>query len=186
MKRKIEQDSIYAEADMRKLLCILICTTLLIIFDSGCTPREKPSGIFDYTRYTADFVAVFPSEYGDVECSVTRDEDTIALSVVKPERSSYLAAEIRGGVCAITSPVENLPLSAEAARGLTAVFDLLYRGDNGVRSVKKSSDGLETVITYEDGAVILGEDKLPVSVLSPGMNGEMRTVRIIGYSRVNE
>jgi len=58
----------------------------------------------------------------------------------------------------------------------------LYRGDNGVRSVKKSSDGLETVITYDDGSVVLGEDRLPVAVISPGMNGEMRTVRIMGYS----
>ena len=167
---------------MRKLLCILLCTTLLIIFDSGCTPREKPSGIFDYTRYAADFALVFPSEAGDVECSVSRNEECVYLTVVKPERSAYLSVELKGGNCLVHSSETVIPLSAEAARGLTAIFDLLYRGDNGVRSVKKSSDGLETVITYDDGSVVLGEDRLPVAVISPGMNGEMRTVRIMGYS----
>ena len=170
---------------MRKLLCILICTTLLIIFDSGCTASERTSGIFEYTRYPASFTATFSSEYGEVECDVTRSGENVTLSVKSPERSSYVSVAIRGKQCVITSPVENLTLSAEASVGLTSVFDLLFRGEEGVLSVKKSSDGLETVITYSDGVVTVGEDGFPVAVTARAMNGEMRTVRILGYEKTN-
>lgn len=170
---------------MRKLLCILLCTTLLIIFDSGCTPMEKTSGIFDYTRYPASFTAVFSSEYGEVECEVGRVGENITLNVISPERSSYISLKISGGQCVITSPVDSLPLSKDASAGLTSVFELLFRGEDEVISVKKSSDGLATVITYPDGAVTVGEDGLPVSVMARAMNGEMRTVRIMGYKKTN-
>ena len=76
-------------------------------------------------------------------------------------------------------------MSEEASVGLTSVFDLLFRGEDGVLSVKKSSDGLETVITYSDGVVTVGEDGLPVAVTARAMNGEMRTVRILGYEKTN-
>lgn len=170
---------------MRKLLCILICTTLLIIFDSGCTPSDLTSGIFEYSRYPASFTATFLSEYGEVECEVTRNEEMVSLAVKSPERSSYISVAICGNKCVITSPVDDLTMSEEASMGLTSVFDLLFRGDEGVVSVKKSSDGLTTVITYSDGVVTVGEDGLPVAVTSRAMNGEMRTVRILGYEKIN-
>lgn len=163
-------------------MCILICTTLLTIFDSGCTGGKKPSGIFDYTRYPAVFHGVFPSESGDVECEIRHRDGVTALSFLAPERSSAVSVEIGGNGCVITSPVDSLSLSDEACRGLTSVFDLLYRGELGVESVKRSSDGVSTVVTYSDGTVILGEDGLPISVISPAMNGEMRTVLILGYT----
>jgi hypothetical protein len=109
----------------------------------------------------------------------------VSLAVKSPERSSFVSVAICGNKCVITSPVDDLTMSEEASVGLTSVFDLLFRGDEGVVSVKKSSDGLTTVITYSDGVVTVGEDGLPVAVTARAMNSEMRTVRILGYEKIN-
>ena len=94
--------------------------------------------------------------------------------------------EIAGENCVITSTAEPLPVSSGASRGLTSLFDVLYRGDNGVENIKKSSDGLSTVVTYSDGGVVLGEDNLPVAVMAKGMNGQLRGAVITWYSTVPE
>lgn len=171
---------------MRKFLCILIAALLLMIFGSGCVLVEKSSGIFDYTGADARFELSFQSDSGDVVCFVTRVGDKISLRVTSPKEMESFSLEIAGGNCVITSTAEPLPVSSGASRGLTSLFDVLYRGDNGVENIKKSSDGLSTVVTYSDGGVVLGEDNLPVAVMAKGMNGQLRGAVITWYSTVPE
>lgn len=166
---------------MRKLLCILISATLLVIFGSGCTAFKTSSGIFDYTAKDAEFAVSFQSDSENVECHITRSGEKIRLTVVSPEEMRSFSVEIVGEDCVITSTAKPLAVSKEASRGLRAIFDMLYRGADGTEKVKKSPDGLTTVISYPDGSVTLGEDLLPVGVSAAGMNGEMRNVRILWY-----
>lgn len=171
---------------MKKLLCILLCTTLLTIFGSGCAFVEMSSGIFDYTTRDAEFAMSFSSDSGTVECLVKKTGEKIHLSVTAPEEMRSFAVEIVGEDCVITSSAKPIPVSKEASRGLTSIFSVIYRGDNEVVSVKKSSDGLSTVINYADGAVMLGEDNLPIAVSAPQMDGKMRNVSIPWYKSYTE
>lgn len=167
---------------MRRFLCILISATLLTIFGSGCVLVEKSSGIFDYTGVDARFELCFPSDSGEVVCLVTREGEKISLRVTAPKEMESFSLEMVGENCLITSSREPIAVSKAASRGLASLFDVLFRGDVGVENVKKSPDGLSTVVTYSDGVLVLGEDKLPLSVSAPGMNGAMRTATVSWYT----
>ena len=169
---------------MKKLLCMLLCTTLLTIFGSGCILVEKSSGIFDYTGADAEFEMSFSSDSGEVVCRVNKRGDKISLAVTSPAELESFSLEIAGENCTITSTPKPVPVSKGAARGLLSLFEVLYRGDVGVENIKRSSDGLSTVVTYSDGAVVLGEDNLPIAIMALGMNDQIRSAEISWYREI--
>lgn len=140
---------------------------------TGCAAG---SDLFAYTEGAAEFTLVFPSVSGDtdaVRCLCVRDDSgNVTLTASEPARMAGFTVIYADGITSAGSGDMMIPLSAEAAEGLTQIFDLLTMTGSAV----KSADGLSTVIDTGSGTVTLGEELVPVSVTA----GEI-TVAVEGW-----
>lgn len=138
---------------------LAVVMAALVFFLSAC---GAPSDLFAYTKGPVQFSLIFPSVSGDTDtvvCDCTRDENGgVVLTVAGPARlAGFTVTCASGTVCAGYGDV-TIPLSPEAAEGLTRIFTLLT--EEG--SAKRSADGAYTIITAPSGTVTLGEEMMPV------------------------
>ena len=165
----------------------------------------------------ASFRIRFPAAYPggeDVVCSGVRSGDSILLTAEQPER-------IAGAAFALTmagDPDESgarpfsvslsgpdfpsaMPVDPAAARGLSAVFSLLYDPEGqraggtdpefGAHSEEAAvflfvpaveRRGEETAFLYEAGTLILSPDGVPARAECPDLSGRTRTVVFEEYT----
>lgn len=172
----------------KTIVCVM-CAVVMLIPLHGCA-KSGGRDIFTYAAHDAEFSLVFPSETGDLECSVVRGGNIFSLRIVSPARSSNFSAVCDGVSCKLVpladdgTPSVEIPLSESASAPLVRIFSLITRGSEGAQ-VSKSADGETTVVTYSDGTVVLGSDSLPVSVTSRMADGSMRDVKIVNYTEKN-
>ncbi len=137
---------------------LAVCLTLTALFCGGCTEDASPGSLMKYASVDAAYTVAFD---GNIVGSCERSGGTTVLRVTSPERLEGLTVTYDGTNCSVGVGGMEIPLSAEVAAGLTDVFDLLARED-GVPV--KSSDGLQTIVTFADGTVTLNETGVPVQV----------------------
>jgi len=162
---------------------LLVAAALSLTSCSGTSGGK----IFDYANSDATLELVFPSEYGNVRAEASKAGGVFTLKVVEPARSAGIIVKwtMIDGRCVLENGDISVPLSAEAAAGLTLVLDLLCRGETSPDEpvVSKSPDGLQTRLQYGDGAVIIGEEGLPSAVECNSIGkAASRTVQVIGYT----
>ena len=152
---------------------LFFCLTVLF---TGC----EQSNLFGYTAGAADFTLLFPSVSGDAEfvsCTCRRDENgDFSLTVTSPDRLAGFAVRISGGVTSAGMGDTVIPLSADAARGLTSLLAVLT--EEGIPA--RSEDGTETVISAPSGTLILDETLTPAEITANG-----RSVKITGWKQDN-
>lgn len=163
----------------RKIASLVVMTASVILLFTGCNNYALPA-VFDYVSYDAGFTVVFPSETGSVECAAERTDSTITLTVTAPERSAGTVITCSPTGCTlIPKGSGKIPLSESAGERLTAIFDLIYRGDSDSASIRKTEDGTGTVVQYTDGEIVIGDGMCPTEVTVYGENG--RNVKIREY-----
>ena len=139
---------------------LAVMITAFVFCLSACAAK---SDLFAYTKGAAAFDLIFPSVSGDtdaVTCGCVRDEEgNVTLTVTSPERLSGFTVISSCGNTAAGCGDTMIPLSADAAEGLTDVLDVLT--EEG--SAKRSPDGAYTIISAPSGTVTLDGDLLPVS-----------------------
>ena len=97
------------------------------------------------------------------------------MRMISPEHLCGITVTYDGHTCSLASGETEILLSPETAAGLTGFFDLLARpadGDSGAVP-SKSADGTQTILRFDTGSVLLGEDGNPAEVTYSG-----RTIRI--------
>ena len=139
---------------------IFLITLILFVTCPSC---GRKSSIFDFTNKDATFCLIIPSELCEITLDCVRDGDLISASVVSPERSRGIS--IHSDSTSVTLSVDGtkIPLSSDAAREYSLIFDLMFRGDIDARATK-SEDGECTIITYDDGVLTLDKNGLPIEI----------------------
>ncbi len=138
---------------------LAVCLTLTAFFSISCTADSSTDGgLMKYAGENVTYTATF-EEGMTGRCE--RSGGTTVLRMTSPERLAGLTVTYDGATCSVGVEGMDIPLSADVAAGLTDVFDLLARED-GVPT--KSPDGTQTVVTFADGTVTVGEDGVPVKV----------------------
>lgn len=173
-------------SSQKRRILVFVSVFAAFFILTGCKGTHTPA-VFGYVSCDARFNVEFPSRGESVVCSAERAGGKILLTVVTPERSADLRVIASPDGCVII-PMdggEGIPLSTRAADGLTDVFELLYRGEDGCESIVRSDDGQTTDIIYPDGCVTVGADMLPVAVEIRG-DDSARTVVISGYTPIND
>ncbi len=142
------------------------------VFCLGACTAE--TDLFAYTKGAAQFALIFPSVSGDtdtVTCECDRDETgNVTLTVTEPARLAGFTVMYAGGNTSAGYGDMMIPLSPDAAEGLTRIFTVLT--EEG--SAKRSPDGAYTIITAPSGTVTLGENLMPASIEANG-----KTVQIV-------
>ncbi|MBQ4096747.1 MAG: hypothetical protein IJC62_01155 [Clostridia bacterium] len=153
---------------------LVLILALFSTFAASCGSGAGRRNIFAYAEGDASFTLTFVSESGEVSCDCTRVGERVTLCVTSPERSRGIAVTVDESGCTIRVGGETIPISEDAARGLTNVLDLMLRGSEGAE-VRMSADGEYTEIVYEDGVLTLDGEGVPVAA-SVG-----RAVKISNY-----
>ena len=163
----------------KRIIALFVIVTACVTL-TGCSDVTTPA-VFGYMAGDAEFDVIFHSDgSGDVAASVAKVGEGMTLTVTSPERSADMRVICSPDGCVLIPAGDGgIPLSSRAAEGLSSVFSLLYRGNDGAE-IKKSSDGDGTVIVYGDGEVRIGDDMLPTSVTVYG-DEHGRTVLIRNY-----
>lgn len=155
----------------RFIILLLISITLL----TGCAEKTD---LFAYIRGPAQFELSFPSVSGDtdaVTCTCIREiapDDTvnITLTVIAPDRLKGFTVEIRDGSTTCGTDDMRIPLSADAAQGLTDLLTTLT--EEG--TPRKSPDGTHTIITTPTGTVTLDETLNPTEIETNGRRAKVK------------
>ncbi|MBQ4354234.1 MAG: hypothetical protein IJC71_05000 [Clostridia bacterium] len=162
------------ELFLKKSAALLLLTVLL----ASCTPDS----LLAYRDKDARFTAVFSSGSTEVLCDAVRQGDAVTLTIVSPERSQGIAVFVSPASCTvITADGTSIPLSPNAAAGLTAFLDVLYAPLAESPVPVRSEDGDRTILSLPQGTLTLDENLLPCAVECPAVNGEMRTVTVQNY-----
>ncbi len=158
---------------LKRRFFIALCAILASLSLTACRTAEE-TDIFAYTSADAIWQLVIESEYGEITLDCTKTGGVITAVISSPERSRGVAVRYDGMSCTLDADGMQIPLSAEAADGLTKIFDIMFRGAEGA-SIARSADGEETVVTYSLGKLTLGRNMLPASVTCG------RCVKILSY-----
>lgn len=160
---------------------VAVCITLTALFLPGCAGETSSGdgGLMRYAAADASYTAEFASGDGDaIVCACERSGGTTVLRVTSPERLNGLSVRYDGNACSLGAGETSILLSADAASGLTEIFDLLARTDG---TPAKSADGTQTVVTFENGTVTVGADGVPVEVTL-----DERVVKIVTFTMADD
>lgn len=146
---------------VRTLLVLLTAITALLALLS-CS-RTLNDDIFSFAASDSAFTLVFPSDLGEIKCACTKKGALATAEIIYPTRSAGTVITYDGNVCTINIGETKIPLSEDAASKLTVVFDTIFRGADGA-SISRSADGKNTVVSYPDATLVLGENHAPTSV----------------------
>ena len=140
---------------------LAVIAAAFVFMLTGCA---QDSGLFAYTEGAAQFTLVFTSVSGDtdeIRAACQRDETgNTTLTVTEPARLAGFTVTCTETVTSAVMGDTVIPLSPDAAQGLTVIFDALSTPGTPI----KSADGTCTVIDTGAGTVTLDETMKPVAV----------------------
>jgi hypothetical protein len=144
----------------RFLLPLVLIFALFASFAVSCESRGRD--VFAFADSDALFTLTFEGEAGEVVCECERAGERITATVISPERSRGIAITVGEGGVYLTAGSAEIPLSEDAARGFTAIFDVMFRGSEGAE-VRMSANGEFTEAVYEDGVLTIDGEGRPVA-----------------------
>lgn len=147
----------------RFLLPLFLIFSLFISTAASCGSGNGGRDVFAYADGDASFTLTFSSDVGEVVCDCVREGERITVLVTSPERSRGIGITLSESGCTLSAGGAEIPLSEEAARGLTSIFDVLFRRSEGAE-VRMSADGESTEIVYDSGFVTVDGEGRPIAV----------------------
>jgi len=145
----------------RLFLPLVLIFALLSTAFTACESRGRD--VFAFADSDATFILTFEGEAGEVVCECDRVGERITATVTSPERSRGIVITTGESGTHLSVDGTRIPLSENAARGFTAIFDVMFRGSKGAQ-VRMSKDGKYTEAVYEDGVIGIDGEGVPVSV----------------------
>lgn len=162
---------------MRRIIAFIISLCIFhgTIMLDGCGPAESRADIYGYQTTDAVYSVSFADE--NISGELEKRGAIYSLLITSPDSISGIKVTYDGNVCRLCSGNVEIPLSADAASGLTPLFSLMDARTDGVAA--KSSDGLSTVITFGDGKVTLCQNDGEFAITEISIDTESCKRRVI-------
>ena len=146
-----------------------IFAVCIVLLQTGCKNTVENRPLLWYTEYSFPFEMTLSSP-GSANADGTeytlageRTPTSVTLSVTAPERLNGLTIRYAGGNCTLSAGETTIPLSREAAEGLTVFLDgLLVSSADGAK-LGSSENGLTTA-AYDAFTLTLDENGLPAKI----------------------
>ena len=158
-----------------------VCVFLL---QTGCKNPVEKRPLLWYTEYSFPFAMTLYSPDGTVSyvLSGEKNADGISVTAVSPEGIRGLNIRYEGGNCTLKAGETVIPLSREAAGGLTRLLDaLLVTSPDGAK-LGSDAEG-RTTAAYEDFTLTFDGNGLPCGIAA-GRQAEI-TVRLSDITDIN-
>jgi len=139
---------------------LAVCIILSLI---GCTKNgSKP--LLWYSDLSFPFEMTLSTPNNLFTLSGERSPSSVSAVVISPENLGGLTILYKDGNCTISAAECEIPLSAEAAKGITVLFDGLLLNSADTAKIGSSEDG-RTTISQNNIVLTLDENGLPASIL---------------------
>ena len=166
-----------------RLFSSIFAASLLL---SSC--GDDSGRLLEYRNAPSSFTVRCGSADGEVVCDAVmdapRENRTLTLAVVSPERSEGMTVVCGADFCIVSADGMEIPMSQESSRALRDFF-LILSSDTTDNLPVRSGDGDKTIIEFSRGSLTIDGELNPCAVTYSGMDGEMRTAVIDDFSSLN-
>ncbi len=139
---------------------------LFLFLLASCEPAQPKRPLLWYGEHTFPFEMTLSSPNSEGEPVILtgrRTPDSVTVSVVSPERMQGLTVRYANGNTVLSAGSTEIPLSREAAEGLTCLLDgLLVRSADGAK-LGSTEEG-SSAVTFDTLTLVLDENGLPQSI----------------------
>lgn len=143
---------------------IAVC---LLLLQTGCMQAGDRRPLLWWGSETFPFEMTLPSPVSEGEPIILTGErtpDSVSVAVVFPERLQGLTVRYGNGNTVLCAGDTEIPLSKDAAEGLTCILDgLLVTSAEGAK-IGSTEEGA-AILTFDSFALILDENGLPKAIL---------------------